>query len=265
MNGYGYAQGDYFGEVMRPARLSALLFSAMALMPPMAHAADALPAWNYLGGANDDEDWGLLSPNYATCTLGTAQSPVAIDAAKPSSILPMQFAYKLSNVITQRRELALIVQFSEGNHLRSEGSDYGLKQIRFHTPSEHVVKGKNMPLEIHFIHESTDHEVLIVAVQAELGQANTALQSIIEQLPEKGTPEKKTVFDPNGLLPQKRGYYAYTGSLSWPPCTENVQWRVMKETITLSHEQINAIGKLLGRNARLLQPLYLRSITETIE
>ncbi len=265
MAGCGYAGvAPMYGEAMRPARLSALFLSALALIP-CARAEDALPAWDYIGGANDDEDWGLLSPAYAKCTVGTAQSPVAIDETQKTSMLPMQFDYKASEAVEQWRELSLILQFKDGNTLRSEGTEYRLRQVRFHTPAEHDIKGVNLPLEMQFIHESADKQVLVVAVQAVTGAANAALQTVVEALPHKGAPEKTVQVDVAGLLPKKRGYYAYEGSLSWPPCTEGVQWRVMKEPITLSKDQLRALGLLLGRNARLSQPIYFRHIKETQE
>jgi carbonic anhydrase len=251
-------------DVMRPGLLPALFL--LAALPVSAMAEEKLPEWNYIGGANDDEGWGDLSPAYATCTLGGQQSPVGIDETKSTTMGKMKFDYRESDVITQRRELTLIVQFKAGNVVHHEGSDYALKQIRFHTPAEHSVRGENMPLEMHLIHQNAKGEILIIAVQAKVGDTpNAALQAVIDHLPEKGSPEKKARFNPEGLLPEKRGYYAYTGSLSWPPCTEGVSWRVFKQPITISREQIRAIGKLLGRNARLLQPLYLRPILETID
>lgn len=264
MTGSGYAQAElFYGVAMPPARLSALIISALAFTAP-AQAAEA-PAWDYIGGANDDEDWGAISPAYAKCTIGTEQSPVAIDEAKKSSMLPIEFSYQPSEVVEQWRDLTLLVQFSEGNNLRHEGVDYALKQIRFHTPTEHSVLGKDLPMEMQFIHESADKQVLIVAVQAQLGAANAAIQALVEHLPKRGMPEQKLTLDPALLLPEKRGYYAYRGSLSWPPCTEGVEWLVLKTPITVTREQLSAISHLTGRNARLPQPLYLRTIKESFQ
>ncbi len=244
---------------MRPA-LSALLISL--LLPTAAHAQTA---WDYSGSGDADEGWGALSPDYSVCSLGTQQSPVAINEAEKSSMLPLRVSYGKSKAITQRRELTLLVQVEGTNILRSDGVEYVLKQIRFHTPSEHSVHGEMLPLEMHFIHESADHKVLIVALQAKMGGKNFALQPILNALPEKGSPEKSLSFNPGDLLPGKLGFYAYTGSLSWPPCTEGVEWRVLKEKVSVSQEQIKAISKLIGRNARLLQPLYLRPIKKSLD
>ena len=39
-------------------------------------------------------------------------------------------------------------------------------------------------------------------------------------------------------------YYNYEGSLTYPPCTENVAWRVMQKTMKISQGQLNRIERL---------------------
>jgi hypothetical protein len=39
-------------------------------------------------------------------------------------------------------------------------------------------------------------------------------------------------------------YYNYVGSLTYPPCTENVHWRVMQRTMIISPEQLSRIQRL---------------------
>jgi carbonic anhydrase len=39
-------------------------------------------------------------------------------------------------------------------------------------------------------------------------------------------------------------YYNYIGSLTYPPCTENVQWRVMQRTMVISPGQLQRIQRL---------------------
>lgn len=246
---------------MRPAALSTLLLLGLAAP---ALAADK-PLWDYLSGALDDEDWEKLSPDYETCLDGQEQSPVAIGDTKKIALEPLVFDYKQSDVVVQRRELTLIVQFWGTSKLVSEGEDYFLKQIRFHSPAEHDVKDTTLPLEMHFIHQTAEGKVIIVAVQADVGKSNEAMQAIVEHLPGRGVPEQKMQMNPSGLLPKTGGQYVYYGSLSWPPCTEGVQWRVMKSPITISKEQLKAIEHLLGRNARLPKALNGRTILETIE
>lgn len=65
-----------------------------------------------------------------------------------------------------------------------------------------------------------------------------------------------------------RNYYNYTGSLTTPPCAEQVAWRVFESPIEVSASQVlrfmryvGANDGSLGLNARPPQPLNARSLT----
>lgn len=252
---------------MRSWPLTGILLSALVAAP--AQAADAtgtahMPAWDYIGGANDDEGWAELSPAYALCGSGNHQSPVDIQDAKRGKLQPLAILYREVNAIAQLREQALVVQL-EGGTLRDGDTEYALKQLRLHSPAEHSIQGETHMLEIQFIHQSADGKVLIVAALADVGAENAALAPLLANLPSLSTREKPLRLNAESLLPAQRGYFAYEGSLTWPPCTEGVQWRVMKTPLTVSKDQAHTIATLLGRNARLPQPLYLRSIQQTTE
>ena len=65
------------------------------------------------------------------------------------------------------------------------------------------------------------------------------------------------------LLPEKRDYYTYMGSLTTPPCSEGVTWLVMKEPLQLSPEQIGIFGHLYRNNARPVQAANSRLIKQS--
>ena len=65
------------------------------------------------------------------------------------------------------------------------------------------------------------------------------------------------------LLPTKRSYWAFEGSLTTPPCSEEVQWHVLKEAVEMSKEQIAAFKKLYPMNARPVQALNGRVLQES--
>jgi carbonic anhydrase len=115
------------------------------------------------------------------------------------------------------------------------------------------------------VNETAKGKRLIVSVFAEMKENNPALQPIIEHLPAGSGIEVSVNFDIGTLFPSSRGYYAYTGSLTTPPCTEGIEWRIFKQPISISEEQLTAIAKLTNRNARLVQPIYMRTVKETQE
>ena len=65
---------------------------------------------------------------------------------------------------------------------------------------------------------------------------------------------------PTELLPQDRGYYTFTGSLTTPPCSEDVTWFVLKTPSPIAKAQADTFGKIYPRDARPVQPLYGREV-----
>jgi carbonic anhydrase len=70
-------------------------------------------------------------------------------------------------------------------------------------------------------------------------------------------------FNVADLLPSDRGYYRFMGSLTTPPCSEGVQWQVLKQPVEVSRDQIRMFQKLYKANARPIQPLNKRTIEQT--
>ncbi|MBN2895997.1 MAG: carbonic anhydrase family protein [Campylobacterales bacterium] len=63
------------------------------------------------------------------------------------------------------------------------------------------------------------------------------------------------------LLPHNtNGYYHWFGSLTTPPCTEDVEWYLFKEVPTLSQQQLKRFQKYYNHNYRPVQPLYDRKV-----
>merc|ERR1712232_464817 len=63
-------------------------------------------------------------------------------------------------------------------------------------------------------------------------------------------------------------YYRYEGSLTTPPCTQQLAWTVMKQVLTCTREQVELFKTCehlnypkVGNN-RPLQPLYGRVVQE---
>ena len=59
--------------------------------------------------------------------------------------------------------------------------------------------------------------------------------------------------NPNGLLPAKRTYYRYSGSLTTPPCSETVDWLLLTDPIQVADDDVAAFAKLYPMNARPAQ------------
>ena len=143
-----------------------------------------------------------------------------------------------------------------------DGVEYKLLQFHFHTPSEEKIDGKAYPLVAHLVHKNAQGQLAVVAVLFRVGKENTALKPVFEHLPTKESETFKLGLDINSadLLPANRAYYAFMGSLTTPPCSEEVRWQVLKTPVELSASQLAAFRRLYQMNARPVQPLNGRKV-----
>jgi carbonic anhydrase len=65
------------------------------------------------------------------------------------------------------------------------------------------------------------------------------------------------------LLPADRRYFTYMGSLTTPPCSEGVQWVVMRQPVAMSAEQIELFARIYPMNARPVQAAGGRRILQS--
>lgn len=59
-------------------------------------------------------------------------------------------------------------------------------------------------------------------------------------------------------------YYNYPGSLTPPPCSENVNWFVLKQWAEMSQDQLDSFRKVLGNDFRPLQKRNGRVVKSTL-
>ncbi|MEO0684669.1 MAG: carbonic anhydrase family protein, partial [Cyanobacteria bacterium J06649_11] len=65
------------------------------------------------------------------------------------------------------------------------------------------------------------------------------------------------------LLPEDKDYYHYFGSLTTPPCSETVNWIVLKEPVEISSPQVQKFAKVFPMNARPIQQVKRRFLLES--
>ncbi len=236
---------------------------AAAATPPK-NAHDSSPAhWDY-----SSTDWASLDPAYKTCGTGQVQSPINIKASAPLPAGP-NFHYnylptrgKISNNgHTLIVNLAQTHQGNRGNQLLVNGKPYKLLQFHFHTPSENRINNRAYPMEMHMVHKNQQGQLAVVAVMIKAGPPNPLLDRL--PLPTKqgqSTNSRGASLNPVLLLPYNRTAYTFSGSLTTPPCSQNVGWIVMKTPITVSHDTLARFQKLLGKNNRPVQPANDRAI-----
>ncbi|MCX7759766.1 MAG: carbonic anhydrase family protein [Hydrogenothermaceae bacterium] len=234
--------------------LSSLLVISTAVFAQDKH-------WSY-EGETGPEHWADLAPENFWCKLKN-QSPVDISNTVEGQNPKLEISYKKEEdykIINNGHTLQ--VNVPPANFVSLNGKAYQLIQFHFHSPSEHTIKGKNYPMELHLVHKSDKGELLVIGVMIKEGPSNGILREIFNQAPvEEGEKELKLPFNIYSLLPKNRDYYLYSGSLTTPPCTEGVTWIVLKTPITASKDEIEKFRTIMKHpNNRPIQPLNSRFI-----
>lgn len=246
----------------RLATLVALLAPLGGRVPAQNHAA---PHWEY-EGTHGPANWGTLDKAYATCLVGKLQSPIDIRHVQAAPLPAITFSYKPSPLKLIDNGHTIQVTYAPGSFITWGNERYELVQFHFHHPAEERVFGKSYPLVVHLVHKNAAGKLAVVAVLVEEGEGSIFLDQLFRYLPaEQGkevAPDKVQV-DASALLPDTRAYYTFTGSLTTPPCTEDVTWFVLKTAVEASKEEIDAFAAKYPHNARPVQPVNGRVIQET--
>ena len=241
------------------ARLTALL--ALTLNQ-FAHAESS--HWGYEGKTGPDS-WGELG---GSCGSGKGQSPIDIarigqTAAKPKSLPNLTFRWKQSKSEVINNGHTLQVNVGRGNETRVGSDRYELTQFHFHVPSEHRFDGRAAPMEVHFVHRGSNGKQLVVGMMIQVAGKNEPLGLVFTKPPRTTSVRRQVTIDLSKIPPVAHDYFAYLGSLTTPPCSEGVNWVLLKNSISISSSQYKVFKSMFGNNARPPQPLNGREVAVT--
>lgn len=218
-----------------------------------AHSHDA--HWAY-EGENAPYRWGDLKADYATCKTGSRQSPIDIRNPLLSEVEPILFNYEDVPLRVTNNGHTIQVDYAPGSFILHGGVRYELLQFHFHTPAENRINGRVFDMAAHLVHRSAQGRLAVVAVMFTAGREQSMLQAVWAAMP--GTRDRTreridVAINARQMLPADPAYFSYMGSLTTPPCTEGVQWLVLKTPAEISREQIAHFTALYPMNARPLQ------------
>jgi carbonic anhydrase len=221
--------------------------------------------WDY-SEAKGPSHWGELKLEFAPCKNGHHQSPIDIRNPQKAELPPIQFDYKPSVLDIIDNGHTIMINYAPGSFISVGGKKYELKQFHFHRPSEEKINGKGGAMTIHFVHADQEGRLAVVAVLLERGQGNSLVDELWSHLPKEKEKEEvlnNVKIDAAALLPADRGYYTFSGSLTTPPCSEDVTWFVLKHSVSVSDAEIEQFSKLYRNDARPTQPLNDRVVLES--
>jgi carbonic anhydrase len=248
----------------RQPTLAALLVVSLTMTVCISLAAEEGAHWSY-SGATGPEQWAGLEHEYSGCALGHAQSPIDIsDAVVHRETLPaITFAYRPSPLRIIDNGHTIQVNYAPGSYIEVGGRRYELVQFHFHKPSEEQIDEKNYDMVAHLVHKDSDGRLAVVAVLLEQGRASPLIENLWSHLPaqkNKVIAVAQVTINVADLLPENHAYYTFTGSLTTPPCTEDVTWFVLRHPAFVSAAEIARFGAVYPMNARPVQPLNGREV-----
>ena len=266
---------------------SAAALPHVAAMPaaPAAPAAQAAPAappararptakavsshgseahWDYTGPAGP-QTWGGLKPEFSLCSVGQRQSPIDIRGGLSVDLEPVRFDYQSSRFSVIDNGHTVQANLAPGNAIEIGGNRFELQQFHFHRPSEERIDGRQFEMSVHLVHKDTMGKLAVVTLLLDKGPPQPAVQKVWNNLPLEKNQDvpARVALDLNELLPADQRYYTYMGSLTTPPCTEGVQWVVMRQPVTVAPEQIELFARIYPMNARPVQQAAGRRIMQS--
>jgi len=226
------------------------------------NVADASPVVRITGQAGDcstitaynyeDTTTWKDTAGWELCGSGTVQSPIDIVTGTADSSAGSNLGVVLTSVTDAER-------INNGHAIEVEGnfaslSTFAGAQLHFHAPSENTVDGVSYPLEMHIVMtETTDGTTAITVVSVLFEEPtddtpdNECLNGVFAETPNAvpepgfcdniaGDTSLSTCLD----SVMAGDWWSFEGSLTTPPCTEGVQWKVMKEKASISKTQLQA-------------------------
>jgi len=240
--------------------------------------------------ADEDEGWSYANPKkwgtwFEQCG-GSYQSPIDFDAstilagAKHHGMMSADVTAISSNIRNSIKSTPLrgVKLGNNGLGLQVNGSfgsffEYEVKNFNFHSPSEHKIQGVQYDAEMQIMMSSKTGDLAGFSIlfqinsTAETAEPNEFLSSLgWADAPEAdeeahSIPGEIDLFGP--FFESIEGmYYNYAGSLTRPPCTEDVMWVVFTTPACISKEQVATIKALFPdpMNNRPVQPVNGRKV-----
>ncbi|GJQ09677.1 hypothetical protein GpartN1_g1468.t1 [Galdieria partita] len=235
--------------------------------------------------------WGSLDESFSLCSEGKLQSPIVLIQSRATlknvAESPFRLTFRrakffarqepsLQNIIIIEQSFPPPSMVGDVPLIDQSGipapaasiedtvskETYTFDHILFHMPcSEHALEGIRMDAEMNIVFRKSSRDrpdYIYLSALLRIGDLNPAWNPIVQLYSsfsnEDSSKKPKIDFDIADIIPTLSSYFYYQGSLSFPPCSENVHWLVFAEPLTIGQEQWNMIRSSQGiENVRPLQ------------
>lgn len=227
--------------------------------------ADSGASWSYVGNTGP-EYWGDVE-GATMCGIGQQQSPIDIKrvTATAKDAPTINYSQSASLNINDNGHTIVYTPSTSENTITINNEPFELQQFHYHTPSEHQFGSQNYPAEVHFVHANSEGNLAVMGVMLAPGQSNNAMRVLLNGTQvgaENNTDFMANNIDLSALIPAMPTFYHYEGSLTTPPCSEEVQWYVVKEPLDVATDELAIMIDLYEGNNRPVQTQGPRTVEQ---
>ncbi|TCJ96803.1 carbonic anhydrase [Nocardia alba] len=249
---------DLSPMMTRRGALAALALLSVAGCGGSVAATTSPPHWDY-DSADGPEHWADLDRGFATCRIGHAQSPIDLDSAielHPSEHIEIDYHPTSSvSLLNNGHTIQAVLPADSGNRIVVDRTPFTLTQFHFHLPSEHTVDSTETAMELHFVHTAASGRLAVLAVLLHADPEPNSLSRILTATPNRsGLTRTVATVDPREYLPSDLDQFRYQGSLTTPPCTEGVEWIVLRHPAPVAIADLDNYRTLFPHSNRPTQP-----------
>lgn len=225
--------------------------------------------------------WHSLEEANSLCALGMEQSPIDVDPSQLTAVNGGALQFQIADVPegAEIENLGTTLEvFPPNGSIVLNNVTYTLLQFHFHTPSEHRLLGEYYPMEVHFVFQSPRKSSIfraevaadkisedtlavvgfVIEVAAFSDNTSPLLSAVFQNVDEVSQVEAIGTTGPLAFA-SLMGHlslsevYQYGGSLTTPPCSEEVSWNVVREPIYIPVSTYRQVKNIIKFNSRYTQ------------
>jgi carbonic anhydrase len=166
----------------------------------------------------------------AACTVATSPINISMSSIDGPCVLKCDYNYKYGTYtpnISNKGNYLTLNYSGKSNPVKYNDEMYNVTQVRIYQPSLHTYKTKRADGEILIIHNGPGKN-LIVSIPFVSGgktdkgsvQLNTLITEAALRVPNinESVTTSSGNFSLDNFIPDKKGYFSYTGTLPYTPC-----------------------------------------------